>query len=226
MTGRTAIVIGATGLVGSSLVQQLLENGQFSRVITFVRRKSGGGHPRLEEHEIDFDDEQSWADLVRGDVLFSALGTTLKTAGSKDAQFKVDYHYQYNFAKAAAANGVPVYVLVSSAMANPDAKLFYTRMKGQLEMAISVLPFQSIQILRPGILTGNRRENRAGEKIGTAFIRALNAIGLFKRQKPIPASTVAKAMINVSFVPEGTRRYELLEVFTAAGESTFGIHSR
>jgi uncharacterized protein YbjT (DUF2867 family) len=131
----------------------------------------------------------------------------------------VDYHYQYNFAKAAAANGVPVYVLVSSAMANPNAKLFYTRMKGQLEMAISVLPFQSIQILRPGILAGKRRENRTGEKIGTAFIRALNAIGLLKRQKPIPASTVAKAMINVSFMPVGTRRYELLEVFTAAGES-------
>jgi uncharacterized protein YbjT (DUF2867 family) len=215
---RTAIVIGATGLVGSSLVQQLLADVRFDRVKIFVRRKTSLQHAKLEEHVISFDAIETWSMKVTGDVLFSALGTTLKTAGSKEAQYKVDFEHQYNFAKAASQNGVPVYVLVSSAMASENSRIFYTRMKGQLENAVAALPFQSIQILKPGMLVGNRKEARPGEKIGTAILRALNAIGILKKQKPIPAETVAKAMINVSFLHNGIRKYELLEVFEAAGE--------
>ena len=213
---RTAIVIGATGLVGSELVQQLLKDNRFSVVKVFVRRSTGVQHVKLQENIIDFDAPHQWRYQVTGNVLFSALGTTLKQAGGKDAQYKIDHTYQYRFAEAAAENGVPIYVLVSSAMASINSKIFYTRMKAELERDINRLPFTYIQILRPGMLTGNRKEKRAGEKIGMALVRFLNKLGIAKKQKPVHASIVASAMINVSFKKE-SGVYSLLEVFDAAG---------
>src|SRR5687767_13921512 len=127
MNSRTAIVIGATGLVGTALVKQLIEDDRFDRIKILGRRSSGVQHPKIEEHVIDFDQPKSWSHFVKGDVLFSALGTTLRTAGSKEAQYKIDHNYQYEVAKAAAANGVPVYVLVSAAMADPRSRIFYSR---------------------------------------------------------------------------------------------------
>src|SRR5687767_15068207 len=98
----TALVIGATGLVGSELVNQLLSDNKFEKLIVFVRRSIGKEHSKLTEHIIDFDSPRQWNMLVHGDVLFSTLGTTLKQAGSKGAQFKIDYTYQYQFAKVAS----------------------------------------------------------------------------------------------------------------------------
>ena len=216
MIPKTAIVIGATGMVGSALVMKLMNDDRFDRIRIFGRRTSGIHHAKLEENIINFDEPGSWQHLVKGDVLFSALGTTLKQAGSKEAQYKVDYHYQLEMAKAAAQNGVPVYVLVSSAMASANSKLFYTRMKGELERDIKSLPFKQIKILQPGMLVGNRKENRMGEIIGIAVLRFLNSIGIFRKQKPVEAKIVAKAMINISFEPEPLKTYSLLEVFKAA----------
>lgn len=215
--GRTAIVIGATGLVGAELVQQLLIDEKFSLVKIFVRRPSNTQHPKLEEHIIDFEKLNEWHHLLHGDVLFSALGTTLSQAGSKEAQYKIDHDYQYNVARAAAQNGVPIYVLVSSAMASVDSKLFYTRMKGELERDIKKLSFKMIHILQPGMLVGARKHERTGEKIGIAVIKFLNKLGIAKKQKPIHASIVAKAMINLSFKKSNTVS-SYLDVFKEAGE--------
>jgi len=217
MTQRSAIVIGATGLVGSSLVQLLLKDNRFSTIKIFVRRSTGIQHVKLEEHIINFEEPNQWQHLVNGDVLFSALGTTLRQAGSKEAQYKIDYQYQYNFAKAAAQNGVPVYVLVSSAMASERSRIFYTRMKGELERDVKPLPFQNIHILQPGVLAGKRTESRMGEKVGIKILRFLNSIGIAKQQKPIDAAIVAQAMINVSFkTAQRVSVYSLLQVFEAA----------
>jgi uncharacterized protein YbjT (DUF2867 family) len=217
---RTALVIGATGLVGSHLVEQLLTDQRFSEVKIFSRRNIGQYHPKLKEYIIDFDAPSDWAHLVQGDVLFSALGTTLKTAGSKEAQYGIDHTYQYNFAVAASNNHVPVYVLVSAAMADEKSRIFYSRMKGELERDVKKLPFRSIQILQPGILVGDRKEKRTGESWGIKIFRFLNSMGIARKQKPIHAAIVAKAMINLSFkdnVSLGT--YSLLEVFEQAGEN-------
>ncbi len=217
MIKKTAIIIGATGLVGSHLLQKILTDERFAFAVVFVRRPTGIRHQKLIEHIIDFNEPEKWQQLVRGDVLFSALGTTIKKAGSKEAQYKIDFTYQYNFARLAAENGVPVYVLVSSAMANPNSRIFYTRIKGQLEEAVKKLLFKSVQILQPGMLVGVRNEERPGEIIGSAVIKFLNKLGIAKQQKPIDAEIVAQAMINVSFRDnEKLGVYSLLQVFKAA----------
>jgi uncharacterized protein YbjT (DUF2867 family) len=199
MNSRKAIVIGATGLTGTQLVATLLEDQRFSLVKIFVRRSTGITHPKLEEYIIDFDRYSEWKYLVTGDVLFSALGTTLKQAGSKQSQYHIDYTYQYNFARAAHENRVPVYVLISSASASPRSPFFYMRMKGELERDIKRLGFDHAHILQPGILTGERTEKRPGESAGSVLIGFLNRLGLFRNLQPIHASNLARAMVNISF---------------------------
>ena len=214
---KTAILIGATGMTGSFTLQLLLKDERFSKVKIFTRRSTGISYPKLEEHVIDFDDIGSWKHLVTGDVLFSALGTTLKQAGGKVPQYKVDYTYQYNVAKAASEGGVPVYVLVSSVGANPDSMVFYSKMKGELERDIRKLPFQHIHILQPGPLEGPREKERNAEKIGINITRFITNLGILKGYKPIHGQIVAQAMINASFDTESpVKIYRLLEVFERA----------
>ena len=216
---KTALVLGATGLVGTHLVQLLLADPRVHKVVVFVRRASGIIDAKLEEHIIDFDSPSTWRHLVKGDILFSCLGTTLKQAGSQKAQFTVDYTYQYNFAVEAASNTVPVYVLVSSASADPQSKLFYTRIKGELERDVKKLPFSRTAIIQPGLLAGRTRNERFGEKVAAGILNGVNALGLFRKYRPIPGITVARAMINAALSAEtGIHVYTLEDVF-ALGRS-------
>ena len=208
---KTALVIGATGLVGRELVQQLLQDDRFDKVIVFVRRTTGISQPKLQEHLIDFDAPESWQHLVKGDVLFSALGTTIKQAGSQTAQYKIDYTYQYNFAKAAALNGVSTYVLISSAGANAASRIFYSRMKGELEEAVKMLAIPHIHIIQPGLLTGDRQEFRLGEKIAEPIVAAITVLPPLRKYRPIHARTVARAMINAAFDTSGPVHTHTLE---------------
>ena len=218
MEQLTAIVAGATGMVGTQLVRQLIQDERFPVIKLFVRRASGVQHPKVREYIVDFDKPEEWRHLVTGDVLFSAMGTTLKQAGSKEAQFKIDYTYQYNIAEAAANNGAKVYVLISAVMASEKSRIFYSRMKGQLERAVKDLRFDHIHILQPGMLEGERREERKGEKIGISVLRFLNKFGIARKHKPINAAIVAEAMINVSFRREMMNTYALLDLFELARE--------
>lgn len=214
---KTAIVIGATGLVGSQLVSLLLQDSRFERVKVFARRSVGVTSEKLEEHIVDFDQLDSWKRELTGDVLYSAMGTTLRTAGSKEAQYKIDYTYQYQVAKAAVANGVPQYILVSSAGASVDSRIFYSRMKGELERDIKKLPFEVIHVVRPGMLAGSRIESRAGEKVGIVMMKLVGAIPGLNALRPIQGREVAQAMINATFKrPEGIHSYSLGEVFKLA----------
>jgi len=217
---KKAVVIGATGLVGHELVKLLTRDHRFDKVKVFVRKSTGLKSDKLEEHLIDFDDEKSWAHLVQGDVLFSALGTTLSQAGSKDAQYKIDYTYQFNFAKAAATHGIPTYVLVSSAGANPDSMIFYSRMKGELEREVTKLGIESVYLIQPSLLVGERAKSRFGEKLSFKVLQGLNAIGLFRKYKPITGQTVAKAMLNESLQSlPGNHTITLDELFTSAAKT-------
>ncbi len=196
---NTAIVVGATGLVGNELVRQLLKDSRIEKVVVLTRRSTGLQHNKLQEHIIDFNAPDSWKKLVAGDILYSALGTTLRAAGSKDAQYLIDHTYQLNMAKAAAANGVNKYVLVSAAGSSPKSSIFYSRMKGELEQDVKKLPFETIHILRPGMLKGKRNNTRTGEIVGGALMDAISYIPGLGSLKPIAGQEVARAMINASF---------------------------
>jgi len=197
MSGFTALVIGATGATGTELVQQLMDDNQYTSVIVFSRRPLLVTNAKLTTHIVDFDNPQAWAHLVKGDVLFSALATTLKQAGSQKEQYKIDYTYQYQTAATAAANGVGKYVLVSAMGANAKSWLFYQRIKGALDNAASALPFKQIHIFRPGFLLRQPDKIRPMEKLGIAIIQFFNKFGLFKSQRPLPVEVLAQKMRSV-----------------------------
>lgn len=214
----TANVIGATGLVGSQLVQLLLNDDNFSNVRIFVRRSTGLSHSKLEECVIDFKDEKTWGDKLKGDVLFSALGTTLKQAGGKEQQYEIDVVFNRNFARKAKDNGIENYVLVSSIGANSKSKLFYLHIKGKLDDTVSAMGFKNLVILRPSSLTGERNNNRLSEKLSVPVAKLITKF-MFKNYKPIHGKTVAKAMINSAINPEPTKLiWEGKEIFELAGE--------
>lgn len=211
-----ALVIGATGATGKDLVSQLLTDKGYDEVNVFVRRPLAVENPKLKTHIVNFDKPEEWKDLVKGDVAFSCLGTTLKTAGSKEAQRKVDYDYQYNFAKAAKENEVEDYILVSSYGANPKSKIFYSRMKGELEQSIKDLHFNKLTIFQPGMLERKDSE-RTGEVLGGKIIKFANKFGVLTQQKPLPTEVLAKAMINSSKIKSyGYSKIKLGSIFSFA----------
>ena len=214
----TANVIGATGLVGKQLVQLLLENKSFEKVRIFVRRDTGIQHPKLEQQIVDFRNVKTWKKHLTGDVLFSALGTTLKQAGSKEKEYEVDFTFNLNFAQKAKENGIENYVLVSSISANANSRIFYTRMKGELDEAVAKLNFKSLTILRPSSLTGKRIEKRPAEIISIPVLLFITRFVL-KKYHPVKDRTVAKAMLNSVIKPNPKKTiWEAEEIFALAGE--------
>jgi uncharacterized protein YbjT (DUF2867 family) len=211
-----ANVIGATGLIGKQLVQLLLENESFGKVRIFVRRDSGIQHPKLEQQIVDFKDKKTWGNQLTGDVLFSALGTTLKQAGGKEKEYEVDFTFNLNFAQKAKENGIGNYVLVSSIGANAKSKIFYTRMKGELDEAVVQLNFKNLAIIRPSSLTGNRKEKRPAEIISVPILQFITKF-ILKRYRPIQDKIVARAMINAVLLPQKDKTiWEAEEVFSLA----------
>ncbi len=190
-----ALLIGATGATGKDLLELRLKDEEINQVDIFVRRELKFNHEKLNSHIIDFDKPEEWKRLVKGDVLFSCLGTTLKIAGSKEAQWKIDYEYQYQFAKTAKENNVNTYVLVSAANASSKSLIFYSKMKGQLEDDVKALQFLKTIIFNPPLLI---RENtdRKMEVLGAKMIIFLNYLGIFRSQKPLSTQLLAEAMLK------------------------------
>lgn len=192
-----ALVIGATGSTGKALIEQLINNSDIKEVIAFVRREINFNNEKVKSEVVDFDHPEDWKELINGDVAFSCMGTTLKDAGSKATQWKVDYDYQYQFAKNAKENNVDDFILVSAMGASANSKIFYSRMKGELEEAIKKLNFEKLTIFKPGMLE-RPNSKRNMEVLALKILKALNQLGLLKSQKALPTDVLAKAMVNAS----------------------------
>ena len=195
MRNLHALVLGATGATGKEIINLLLNDDAYNKVSIFVRRKPNIEHNKLMVYEVDFSKLSNYQDLINGDVLFSALGTTRKEAGGLKQQYLVDYTYQYEFAKMASDNGVNNYSLVSSTGANEKSFFFYPKIKGNLEESVKKLKFKKIQIFQPPMLIRQPELMRSSEKTGIKFLQGLNTIGLMKSQKPLSVSTLARKMV-------------------------------
>ena len=211
---KTALIIGATGLVGKELVQLLLTDNDFETVKIFVRRSSGLTHPKLQEHIVDF--ENLPAAAITGDVIFNCMGTTLKQAGSKEKQAKADVEYPLNFAKIAAENKVPVAMVVSAPGADEKSMIFYSRLKGQLEKQMKELPFDFIRFIQPSVLSGDRKDPRGGEKFFAGLIDgASKVLPFLKKYKSISGKEVAEALVFYykNLGEERVKTWKLEELF-------------
>lgn len=204
-----ALLIGATGATGTDLLKKLLNDTSFDEVAVFVRKPIAVTNDKLKVHVVDFDRPEEWSHLVKGDVAFSCLGTTLKAAGSKEAQRKVDYDYQYNFARTAKENNVAHFILVSSFGANSKSDFFYSQIKGELEDAVKKLTFKKTTIFNPGMLQ-RKNTDRPGEVVAQKVLQFINMLGLFKKHKPLPTEVLAQAMMNAA--KNQTNSYDIVKL--------------
>ena len=197
---KTALIIGSTGLIGSQLLQILLESDYYSTVITFVKRDTGIQHSKLKQYIIDFDKPESYKDLVNGDDFFCTIGTTINKAGSKEAFRKVDFEYPQQFAKIAVKNKINQFLIISSLGATISSSNFYLKTKGEIESFLKASTLEKVSILRPSLLLGNRTEFRFGEKVGAYFIKTFSFLfnGKLKKYKPIESAMVAKALFVIA----------------------------
>jgi uncharacterized protein YbjT (DUF2867 family) len=197
---KTALMIGSTGLIGSHLLELLLDSNDYEKVITFVKRDTEIKHPKLTQHIVDFDKPETYKNFITGDDFFCTIGTTIKKAGSKEAFRKVDFEYPSQFASFAAQNKVKQFLIVSSLGADLNSGNFYLKTKGEIESFLKDADFESVAVLQPSLLLGNRNEFRLGEKIGAFFMKTFSFIflGKLKKYKPIESTAVAKALLKVA----------------------------
>lgn len=195
MPARSVAILGATGLVGSECVRQFAESGEFAPVVALVRRPLAEELARLpvETRIIDFERLEDASGDFRVSHIVCALGTTIKTAGSQERFRRVDHDYPVAAARIGARQGVRHFLLVSSLGANAKSRIFYSRVKGEVEDAIRALAFRSVTIMRPSLLLGERRETRLGESIGKLFAGITP-----RRYKPVHARDVAAAMLRAA----------------------------
>ncbi|KAF2508083.1 NAD(P)H-binding protein [Flavobacterium foetidum] len=208
-----ALVIGATGATGRFLVDELLADPFYTTVVIFVRKPTGRQNPKLVEHIIDFTAIRDSKDLIVGDVIFSCLGTTLKDAGSKESQTKIDFDMPLQFAEIAKANGINSFILLSAYGASAKSNVFYSQLKGKLEDKIAALHFEQYIVFRPGLLL-RPDSDRAGEKISAVVLSVFNSLGLFRKFKPLPTAVLAqKLAISPRLFSRGNSIVELNKIF-------------
>ncbi len=191
----TATIIGATGLIGGYLLEELLKDDYYDTVRILIRRPLALTHPKLEKMLVDFADTESFYLALEGsDVVFCAIGTTQKKVkGDKEAYRKVDYDIAVNAARFCKMTGCEIFVLVSSVGANTQSNNFYLKLKGDVEDTVKAVGLRSVHIMRPSMLLGDRKEFRLGEKIGNPVMKAISFL-LPSKYKPIHGRDVAKAM--------------------------------
>jgi uncharacterized protein YbjT (DUF2867 family) len=196
---KTALVTGATGLVGQNIIDQLINDKRYSKVIIVSRRATPFSHPKIEQITIDFDSltELKFRDII--DECYCALGTTQKKSGKKGL-YKVDYEYVMATAALSKANNIKTFSVVSANGANAESSFFYMRTKGLMEQAVKAAGIKQVTIVRPSLITGKRDEFRFGESAGYYLYKLLQPlmIGKFRKLRPVSAEKIAQCMIELN----------------------------
>lgn len=197
---KTALIAGASGLIGSQLLPLLLASDRYAKVIVVGRRPLPQVHAKLEQRVLDFDQLEEYSLSLIADDVYCCLGTTMRQAGSKEAFYRVDYLYVVALAALTARNFASQLLLVSAMGADADSLIYYNRVKGEMEAAVRQTPFRAIHIFRPSLLLGERSEKRAGEQIGAVLLRLLNPLllGPLRKYRAVPAAAVAEAMLRAA----------------------------
>jgi uncharacterized protein YbjT (DUF2867 family) len=188
---RSVLLLGATGLVGRETLSLLLADATVSRVVVIARRTTGVRHAKLEEHLLDLATMEQHAELFAVDQIVCALGTTIKQAGSQERFREVDHGYPLTAARLGLAHGARHYLIVTALGANASSRIFYNRVKGEVESGLRTLGYRSLTILRPSLLLGNREEHRLGETIASRL-----SFLMPPKMKPIRAQDVARALVD------------------------------
>lgn len=192
------MLLGATGLTGGKVLEELLARDEVLSVVAPVRRHLPLNHAKLEQHEIDFDRMDEYSELFAVDAIICCLGTTIKKAGSREQFRKVDFGYPLKAAELGRANGAKTFALMSAIAASPSSTVFYNRVKGELEDAVKALGYPCLAIYQPSLLLGDRAEQRTAEALGMKAMPLINRalIGPLEKFRGIEAATVASAMVN------------------------------
>ena len=200
MPGKTAILFGSTGLIGSYVLTELLKDSRYSRIILFLRKPLPQTAPRVTEVIMELSEHDDFEKYLFGNEVFICLGTTIRKAGTREAFRQVDFALPVKISLAARINEVSKVLVVSSIGANHKSGNFYLRTKGEMESALQSMGLSFLHIFRPSMLLGPRKESRTGETIGKFVMNTLGFmfIGPFKKYQAIHAHTVAKAMIRVA----------------------------
>ena len=192
------LLMGATGLVGRHLLAHALSDARVTRTVAPVRRALAP-HPRLFAPVVDFEALPEDAPWWRADAVVCALGTTMRTAGSREAFRRVDHDYPLAVARLAKRHGARAFVLNSALGADPASRVFYNRVKGEVEAALAELGFESLCFVRPGLIGGERDESRPGERVASVVLRAFGSL-LPRRWRINPAERIAAAMLEAAVV--------------------------
>ena len=214
MARKSILLAGATGLVGGECLKLLLKDDEFDRVVILTRTPLSGleQHAKIQQHRVDFENLAAFGELMNVNQVICTLGTTIKKAGSQAKFREVDFTYPVTLAKLALERGAEHFLVVSSMGADPNSKIFYNRVKGEMESEVLTLGYRSVSIFRPSLLLGDRKEVRLGEQAGK-IVGKLISFALPAKYRPVQAHTVAEAILKTARADSlGTRIIESDEI--------------
>ena len=198
---KTAIILGITGVTGSLLAKHLFDDERFEKVISFHRRQSGLQHPKLEEHVIDMFELEKHQEAFKADVVFCCVGTTQSKTSDRETYKKIDYGIPLAAAKLCVTNDIKRLIVISALGADPESRVFYNKVKGEMERDVLAEKPKNTYFLEPALLAADREEKRTAEKIGIAAFKVLNPflIGPLKKFRSIKPEALVKTMLYLTF---------------------------
>lgn len=191
---KTAIILGATGLTGSILLEKLLVDASFEKIKLFSRSSVEKNSPKIEEHLIDMFQLENHSEAFKADVVFCCIGTTKAKTPDKETYKKIDYGIPVAAAKLAKKNGIKTFIVISAMAADANSSIFYNKTKGEMQRDVLQQNIKNTYVLQPSLIVGDRDENRLGEKVATIFMKTFGFL-IPKKYKMIQAETIAEAML-------------------------------